>query len=542
MGIFGGKGSLTALSKQRNMWRTLTLSLIVALALGTEGHYQRAADQNVSGLTLINLSEQRNIYHSTEVSRSEDVGSMLAVNGGAEEQEENFNDISNGLGTSRLQILAAQFECYLKIIHDPPFTEEGSYCNRTWDGWLCWGDSGPGTVMQMCPGYFTDFDPAEKVTKVCNSDGQWFHHPESNRVWTNYTQCQFYTKDKLKFAISLYYLAMVGHVLSIVSLIICLIIFSYFKSLSCQRISLHKNMFLSFIFNSIITIMWLSLVANNQANHASNEVSCKILAVLVHYTSTSNYFWMLCEGIYLHTLIIVAVFVGEQQLFWYHVLGWGFPIVPAVIYAVARGLYFNDKCWISSETHLLYIIHGPVQAALLVNFFFLLNIVRVLITKLKETHCAESTAYMKAVRATLILVPLLGVQYIIFPWRPDGRISRAIYDFFNHIFSHFQGLLVAIIFCFCNAEAQTALRRKWVQWKSAWGKTGWGNTPITNSHFNYHSSSITETSRATINLEAPVPAPPGHGENFLSNGGQKNNKTCSNGDADVFSKLETTDI
>lgn len=35
----------------------------------------------------------------------------------------------------------------------------GSYCNRTWDGWLCWGDSAPGTIMQMCPGYFVDFDP-----------------------------------------------------------------------------------------------------------------------------------------------------------------------------------------------------------------------------------------------------------------------------------------------------------------------------------------------------------------------------------------------
>lgn len=53
------------------------------------------------------------------------------------------------------------------------------------------------------------------------------------------------------------------------------------------------------------------------------QVSCKVLAVLTQYTSTSNYFWMLCEGIYLHTLIIVAVFVGEQQLFWYYVLGWG---------------------------------------------------------------------------------------------------------------------------------------------------------------------------------------------------------------------------
>lgn len=118
----------------------------------------------------------------------------------------------------------------------------GSYCNRTWDGWLCWADSAPGTVLQMCPSYFQDFDPSgeaisqmhthiytqmikqcrnrsklyliftmnvfllkldfltsstEKVTKVCNPDGQWFHHPESHRVWTNYTQCQT-SQSKLK--------------------------------------------------------------------------------------------------------------------------------------------------------------------------------------------------------------------------------------------------------------------------------------------------------------------------------------------------------
>ncbi|XP_068589054.1 calcitonin gene-related peptide type 1 receptor isoform X1 [Cebidichthys violaceus] len=514
MGIFGGKDSLTAPSKKRNMWKTLTLSLIVALAL------------------------------CTEVSQCEDVGSTMEK--AVDEQQENFSNIS-GLGKSRHEILAAQFECYLKIIRDPPRTEEGHFCNRTWDGWLCWGDTAPGTAMQMCPEYFFDFDAAEKVTKVCKPDGQWFHHPESNRVWTNYTQCQAYTKDKLKFAISLYYLAVVGHSLSIVSLVICLIIFSYFKSLSCQRISLHKNMFLSFILNSIVTIVWLSLtVANTQVINASNPVSCKVLAVLNMYTSTSNYLWMLCEGIYLHTLIIVAVFVGEQQLFWYYVLGWGFPFVPAITYAVARGLFFDDKCWISSQSHLLYIIHGPIQAALLVNFFFLLNIVRVLVTKLKGTHCAESTTYMKAVRATLILIPLLGVQYIIFPWRPEGRISQAVYDFFVHIVSHFQGLLVAIIFCFCNAEAQTALQRKWAQWKSACGKTGWGETPTTNNHFNYHNnSSITETSRVTSCSEGPdaVPSEPKESSHFLSqeraNGQQKE---CSNGEVDMLNKMETTDI
>uniref|UniRef100_UPI0037E94F0C calcitonin gene-related peptide type 1 receptor n=1 Tax=Semicossyphus pulcher TaxID=241346 RepID=UPI0037E94F0C len=512
MGIFGGKNSLTASSKKRSMWRTLTLSLIAALALGIE------------------------------VSRSEDVGSTVAVEKTLEEQQKNVSNMSNStLRDSKQQILAAQFECYKKIIHDPPWKEEGSYCNRTWDGWLCWGDSPPGPAMQMCPSYFLDFDPAEKVTKVCNPDGQWFHHPESNRVWTNFTQCQAHTQRTLQLAYSLYYLAMVGHALSIVSLIISLIIFSYFKSLSCQRISLHKNMFLSFLLTSIITVIWLSLtLAHNQNKHASYPVSCKVLAVLYQYMLTANYFWMLCEGIYLHTLIIVAVFVGEQQLFWYYVLGWGFPIVPATTYAVARWLFFNDTCWISAVTNLLFVIHGPIHVALIVNFFFLLNIVRVLITKLKVTHCAESTAYMKVVRATLILIPLLGVQFILFAWRPTGSISSRIYDFFVHIFSHFQGLLVAIIFCFCNAEAQTALRRKWAQWKSAWDKTGWWETP-THSHCSYHhNSSITETSRATISLEQPVAAPSQNHEqsDFLS----KEQQWSSNGEADMLNTLETTDI
>ncbi len=57
-----------------------------------------------------------------------------------------------------------------------------------------------------------------------------------------------------------------------------------------------------------------------------SQIGCKLLASIMQYTSCSNYFWMLCEGIYLHTLIVVAVFVGEQQLGWYYILGWGLCI------------------------------------------------------------------------------------------------------------------------------------------------------------------------------------------------------------------------
>lgn len=73
-----------------------------------------------------------------------------------------------------------------------------------------------------------------------------------------------------------------------------------------------------------------------------------------------------------------------------------------------------------------------------VNLFFLLNIVRVLITKLKVTHQAESSLYMKAVRATLILVPLLGIQFVLLPYKPAGRVLSEIYDYVMHILMHYQ--------------------------------------------------------------------------------------------------------
>ncbi|XP_005430058.1 calcitonin gene-related peptide type 1 receptor [Geospiza fortis] len=383
----------------------------------------------------------------------------------AEAQQNSTTDFAQ-LSVTRNKIMTAQYECYQKIMQDPIHKKEGPYCNRTWDGWLCWSDVAAGTVsVQRCPDYFQDFNPSEKVTKICDPNGNWFRHPESNRTWTNYTQCNSYTHEKVKTALNLYYLAIIGHGLSIASLLISLGIFFYFKSLSCQRITLHKNLFFSFVCNSVVTIISLTAVANNQELVATNPVSCKVSQFIYLYLMGCNYFWMLCEGIYLHTLIVVAVFAEKQHLMWYYLLGWGFPLIPACIHAVARSLYYNDNCWISSDTHLLYIIHGPICAALLVSIFQIIFLVQVIITKLKDTHKAESNLYMKAVRATLILVPLLGIEFVLFPWRPEGRIAEEVYDYVMHILMHYQGLLVATIFCFFNGEVQAVLRRHWNQYK-----------------------------------------------------------------------------
>ncbi|KAH0621570.1 hypothetical protein JD844_023017 [Phrynosoma platyrhinos] len=391
----------------------------------------------------------------------------------------------HSLGVTMNKIMTAQYECYQKIMHTSPHKNEEPHCNRTWDGWLCWDDVAAGkTAVQNCPDYFQDFDTSEKVYKTCEENGHWFVHPESNRTWTNYTLCNAEVSSKLQTALNLYYLTIIGHSLSIVSLLISLAIFFYFKSLSCQRITLHKNLFFSFVCNSVVTIICLTGVASNQQLVAANPVGCKVAHFFQLYLMVCNYFWMLCEGIYLHTLIVVAVFAEKQHLLWYYLLGWGFPLIPACIHAVARSIYFNDNCWIRSDTHLLYIVHGPICAALLVNLFFLLNIVRVLITKLKVTHQAESNLYMKAVRATLILVPLLGIEFVLFPWRPEGRIAEEIYDYVMHILMHYQ--------------VQSVLRRHWNQYRIQFEHSFAHSDALRSASYTV-SSSITDAQSFTYN-------------------------------------------
>ncbi|XP_054826963.1 calcitonin gene-related peptide type 1 receptor [Eublepharis macularius] len=409
------------------------------------------------------------------------------------------DDISlDSLGVTKNKIMAAQYDCYQKIMQAPAHTIEGPHCNRTWDGWLCWDSAAAGsTLVQNCPDYFQDFDPSEKVVKSCDQSGRWFVHPESNKTWTNYTLCTSGIAVKLQTALNLYYLTIIGHSLSLVSLLISLGIFSYFKSLSCQRITLHKNLFFSFVCNSIVTIFSLTRAANSQQLVTANAVGCKVAQFIHLYLMVCSYFWMLCEGIYLHTLIVVAVFAEKQHLLWYYLLGWGFPLIPACIHAVARAIYFNDNCWIRSDTSLLYIIHGPICAALVVNLFFLLNIVRVLITKLKVTHRAESNLYMKAVRATLILVPLLGIEFVLLPWRPEGRIAEEIYDYVITILMHYQGLLVATIFCFFNGEVQSVIRRHWNQYKIQFDSSFAHSDAIRSA--SYTVSSITDGQSFTYN-------------------------------------------
>lgn len=72
------------------------------------------------------------------------------------------------------------------------------------------------------------------------------------------------------------------------------------------------------------------------------------------------------------------------------------------------------------------------------NVFILIRIIYILIKKLRARHHKKSIQYMKAVRATFILVPLLGIQFLLAGWEPRGRTIKEIHQYVVYIFIFYQ--------------------------------------------------------------------------------------------------------
>ncbi|XP_053453490.1 parathyroid hormone 2 receptor isoform X2 [Nycticebus coucang] len=326
-----------------------------------------------------------------------------------------------------------------------------------------------------------------------------------NKTWANYSDCLHFLQPdisigKQDFFERLFVMYTVGYSVSFASLAVAILIIGYFRRLHCTRNYIHMHLFVSFMLRAT------SIFVKDRVVHAhigvkelqslmmqgdlpssieapavdkSQYIGCKIAVVMFIYFLATNYYWILVEGLYLHSLIFVAFFSDAKYLWGFVLIGWGFPAAFVAAWAVARATLADGRCWELSAGNIKWIYQAPILAAIGLNFILFLNTVRVLATKIWETNAVGQDTrkqYRQLAKSTLVLVLVFGVHYIVFVCLPHSftGLGWEIRMHCELFFNSFQGFFVSIIYCYCNGEVQAEVKKLWSRWNLS---VDWKRTP-----------------------------------------------------------------
>ncbi|XP_054622138.1 vasoactive intestinal polypeptide receptor 1b isoform X1 [Dunckerocampus dactyliophorus] len=365
-----------------------------------------------------------------------------------------------------------------------------SGCQGMWDIVACWPSAHVGEVVTIsCPTYFSYFSDQHKgrainhgflawqmvylwrlqgnLSKMCTADGWAEMHPVDIALNCGYNVNSTSDDGKFFWQVKIGYT--IGHSVSLISLTTAITILCIFRKLHCTRNYIHMHLFVSFILKAIaVFIKDVVLYEVGEVdNCSSGSVGCKAVMVFFQYGIMASFFWLLVEGLYLHALLAVSFF-SEKKYFWAYILiGWGGPAIFITAWSVAKAYYNDIGCWDIIETTDVFwwIIKTPILASILMNFILFICIIRILRQKINcpDIGRNESNQYSRLAKSTLLLIPLFGINFIVFAFIPE-QVKTELRLIFDLILGSFQGFVVAVLYCFLNGEVQGEMKRKWRRW------------------------------------------------------------------------------
>ncbi|KAL4222355.1 hypothetical protein ACF0H5_018394 [Mactra antiquata] len=376
---------------------------------------------------------------------------------------------------------AAELECMERMENHVP---KQGHCNVTWDLMLCWDAVPSGTVAkQLCPAHVEGIRNTAFAYKECDISGKWFHpSPDSNSTsgWTNYSDC--FRPDPefslIKNDLSrIQLMSTIGYAISLVSLTVAVLIMLLLRRLHCKSNILHINLFLSLILRAtvfltkdvlfvdglglakdVIRLSPEKVVFKNEGPHWE----CRLFVSIFMYSIAASMMWIFMEGLYLHMLVYRTLHTERNGIRMYVFAGWLSPILIITPWVFVRIFADNNLCWTTDDHGYIWIIKTPILVTIVANFIFFINIVYVLCLRMK-THRnvkGNNQQLRKLAKFILVLIPLFGVLYICAAVYPTGINMQAdmIYLYFEMFYNSFQGLLLAILFCFLNEEVHKEIR------------------------------------------------------------------------------------
>ncbi|KAM7381714.1 hypothetical protein PAMA_012517 [Pampus argenteus] len=366
-------------------------------------------------------------------------------------------------------LIGAHAKCERNIQAQMALVKEGD-CIPEWDGIICWPRSRAGQLVSvLCPEYIYDFNHRGRAYRQCDASGNWEQVPSINRTWANYTECTTYLtsnqqSQEEKVFKRLHLMYTVGYSISLASLLVAVSILCYFKRLHCTRNYIHIHLFTSFICRAV-SIFVKDAVLDSISGDSKAEpelpgqrqpmAGCKVAVTLFLYFLATNHYWILVEGLYLHSLIFMAFLSDKNYLWALTIIGWGVPAVFVSIWVSARASLADTQCWDIGAGNLKWVYQVPILAAIVVNFLLFVNIIRVLASKLWETNTGKldpRQQYRKLLKSTLVLMPLFGVHYMVFMALPYTDVTGLLWQVQMHYEMFFN-----------SSQVQAEVKKAWLR-------------------------------------------------------------------------------
>ncbi|KAG9330992.1 hypothetical protein JZ751_021289 [Albula glossodonta] len=313
----------------------------------------------------------------------------------------------------------AEDECIGRLTERASFNSTG--CEGMWDNISCWDHVAVGRVItNPCPVPLRNlFGRNGNISRNCTENGWSDVFPTINSACGSEGG-----SDKLVFYIVVRTLYTLGHSLSLIALIAGSAILCLFRKLHCTRNYIHLNLFLSFILRAIAILVKDAIIFSHHSDCTEQPslLGCKVSLVMFNYFIMANFFWLLVEGL----------------------------------------------CWERNDNPIPYrVINGPIVFSIIGNTAACpiatssLPIPPWIMGQLAELRDEQRRLGRRLAKSTLLLIPLFGVNYVVFVYLDENEAMESYKIIFELVIGSFQGLVVAILYCFLNSEVQGEVKRKW---------------------------------------------------------------------------------
>ncbi|KAK7099782.1 latrophilin-like protein 1 isoform X2 [Littorina saxatilis] len=291
---------------------------------------------------------------------------------------------------------------------------------------------------------------SNKTHTICKCN-----HLTSFAVLMDITGASLLLPSDVRFSLEL--MTYIGCTISIICLMLSWVTFACFKSLDCDRNTIHKHLVFCLMVAQLLLVIGIQ--------QTNPPVLCSVIAGVLHFFFLASFAWMCLEGVQLYVMLIEVFESERSRVLWYYLFGYGVPTVivtvSAAVFPAGYGTEFH--CWLSTERGFIWSFVGPALAVMLVNIVMLCIAISIMVRHSNMSHTMRQKSVPQKMRTwikgAVVLVVLLGLTWLFGVLYLENLYHTIIFSYLFTILNTLQGLFIFVFHCLLNDKVQKEYRR-----------------------------------------------------------------------------------